>query len=1104
MKLFITFIKPVQESNNSNTKTRDSFGTAGGGKGGAALDETMLNQSLLNDSSIVNDDVDFQLSGLEPLQEEEEDGDVDDDVTRNQTTTGFSYQPTEGLTTSVIPSMANLVEEDEKEDDDDEEEGRDKNVGAGGRGDEGTTTALITEAVPSMSRLLDEDEEHDKENISATENRSVDANVSAEQVVQEDEITLGSVLNVTVNNNQSIASQYTSGGTEKLNVTNSVDDSMMQNNNNNNKQQPITPSFTFGFDSSLDPDLVDKDGSSREHATITPATATTTATRMNTTTRLNNTTTNNNTTTINTGTMNVTMGYDDEDFDEIDLRAKANKEMGTETYEFLYGAGANATRRLTGTQPLNSTNTLSSSAQETPSMTLGGNVANANTTQLQTPFDAPSSNAKSEHDGFTPGESTLRMAEALRKQQHGQEALQTMRMNYQVDGNDTNMHSVTVTKDDIFRRQSQMYNTPGARYNRNRRSSALMLLDRSELHGHYTPTFDNDKARNFGTPARKGALKGLPVELPPIPDALLAKDAKPLELSDLYHACQVSFVPAENMRRSSIAFGQLATLPPPETCEDGLKIVCLVNPLIEALESFHEDLGEKMHSLSAEVEKLRSEVEIAQPMFLRLASSDDPQHKREVSRAGQALKKKCKMEANERFDRRKLNAETTVNEALRAHEKIAQNSKESVHQSRERLVELRHIAERKLELLRKKRSEQMLAIENAKKPDATRTDVMNAVLDSRAALQAANNLDIKLETTVAEKQAKQVALPNEVESLKERVEEMRIAVQNDPTLENNQELTMNLTRMITASSMKALGNGNSRFSIAANNAQTPGKMRLASRVRLSQKAKKAESLADDYSIIASLAPFSLERVDGAESAELTLRVGELFLVTLDARTGAGRCTLVQSSSDNNINSDSPLGIENVKKFAAAVAGAPFAWNIGDQSSSKIIIPGAGCSGVLQNICPRLRAAEAIVKECEKCRDAFTSISNIVLEEDGKISLTFSDVRRGRILDVSLDMRLTIEDADASNDSIGSRDDVKCAFGFGTSKENTERSLRRALRRSNASVFGAKKLFSTCKLVDAVVRGGVDATNAAFAVPDLPASKKMSSGNSAPLNTAMVR
>ena len=73
-----------------------------------------------------------------------------------------------------------------------------------------------------------------------------------------------------------------------MNVTNSVDDSMMQNNNN--KQQPITPSFTFGFDSSLDPDLVDKDGSSREHATITPATVTTTpATRMNTTTGLNNT-----------------------------------------------------------------------------------------------------------------------------------------------------------------------------------------------------------------------------------------------------------------------------------------------------------------------------------------------------------------------------------------------------------------------------------------------------------------------------------------------------------------------------------------------------------------------------------------------------------------------------------------------------------------------------------------------------------------------------------------------------------------------------------------------------------------------------------------------
>ena len=303
----------------------------------------MLNQSLLNDSSIVNDDVDFPVSGLEPLREEEEEEeegvDVEDDGTRIQTTSGFSYQPTEGLTTSVIPSMANLVEEDEKND----EEG-DKDIVSEGRDGEGATTGLITEAVPSMSRLLDQDEDEDKENMNAAENRSGEANASTEQGVQEDEVTLGSVLNVTTNNNQSIASQYTSGGTEKLKSLNSVDDSMMQNNNN--KQQPITPSFTFGFDSSLDPDLVDKDGSSREHATITPATVTTTpATRMNTTTGLNNTTTKNNTTTMNTGTMNL--GYDDEDFNEIDLRANANKEMGTETYEFLYGAGANATRRLT-------------------------------------------------------------------------------------------------------------------------------------------------------------------------------------------------------------------------------------------------------------------------------------------------------------------------------------------------------------------------------------------------------------------------------------------------------------------------------------------------------------------------------------------------------------------------------------------------------------------------------------------------------------------------------------------------------------------------------------------------------------------------------------
>ena len=37
----------------------------------------MLNQSLLNDSSIVNDDVDFPVSGLEPLREEEEEEEED-------------------------------------------------------------------------------------------------------------------------------------------------------------------------------------------------------------------------------------------------------------------------------------------------------------------------------------------------------------------------------------------------------------------------------------------------------------------------------------------------------------------------------------------------------------------------------------------------------------------------------------------------------------------------------------------------------------------------------------------------------------------------------------------------------------------------------------------------------------------------------------------------------------------------------------------------------------------------------------------------------------------------------------------------------------------
>ena len=194
-----------------------------------------MNRSLLNESTINDDDeVDFPVSGLEPLQEEEEDDDYADilDARANQTTSGFSYHPTEGFTTSMIPSMSNLVEEDEKD------ELKDFPM----RDEGATMTAIITEAVPSISRLLDEDEEDSllakskeeeeedagKKNANAdNRNDELDASIEQhEEGVREDEFTGGSALNVTVNNNQSIASHYTSGGTEKLNITNSIDKSI--------------------------------------------------------------------------------------------------------------------------------------------------------------------------------------------------------------------------------------------------------------------------------------------------------------------------------------------------------------------------------------------------------------------------------------------------------------------------------------------------------------------------------------------------------------------------------------------------------------------------------------------------------------------------------------------------------------------------------------------------------------------------------------------------------------------------------------------------------------------------------------------------------------
>ena len=48
---------------------------------------------------------------------------------------------------------------------------------------------------------------------------------------------------------------------------------------------------------------------------------------------------------------------------------------------------------------------------------------------------------------------------------------------------------------------------------------------------------------------------------------------------------------AKNLRRKSLAMESLCNAPPPETLTEGLRLVCLTAPLIEAMDPMHDRPG---------------------------------------------------------------------------------------------------------------------------------------------------------------------------------------------------------------------------------------------------------------------------------------------------------------------------------------------------------------------------------------------------------------------------------------------------------------------------------------------------------------------------------
>ena len=104
--------------------------------------------------------------------------------------------------------------------------------------------------------------------------------------------------------------------------------------------------------------------------------------------------------------------------------------MGTDTFNYVYGANGNTggtTANVAAPQPDAEYATAEVTGADvraavgvTP-VNAGGVAATPNT----------DGSIASSHDGFTPGDESLRMAELLRQKQHGDEALMSMRKVYQ-------------------------------------------------------------------------------------------------------------------------------------------------------------------------------------------------------------------------------------------------------------------------------------------------------------------------------------------------------------------------------------------------------------------------------------------------------------------------------------------------------------------------------------------------------------------------------------------------------------------------------------------------------------------------------------------------
>ena len=656
-----------------------------------------------------------------------------------------------------------------------------------------------------------------------------------------------------------------------------------------------------------------------------------------------------------------------------------------------------------------------SSAKSSPAPSSSGTVTPAN-----------QSVAESE-DGFTPGPDTLLMMEKLKGRQHGQAALDSVRRTI-VPGRPSWAASPlppiggamgaaftpnkTATIAGGFSGFGGFGAATGAGAESTRRSPFGASVAAPAL---FTPgAAQREQLRGAKAAEDVRALRAACPGIPPL--SAEAMDGGAVDLETFFRACEVSFMDAKNLRRKSLAMESLCNAPPPETLTEGLRLVCLTAPLIEAMDPMHDHLSESLSASASGIDDARREVEAAQPPLLRLAASENPAHQEALRRSGKALKKQCQLAAKDAFTKHRLAAEESVARSLAAARAALDRTTRAAAQSREIAAETSQAADtHEVDLRRRLAASADVAGRQAARM-RTRVGKLSALAERRARLAKTRDALAAANADVERLQRRGGEMDAERERATAALEEARLAAAEE----------------------------------GVDAADGGASARAAAAARVRAAAEAARTAGDELAVLNRVAPWRLEKVTGVGGGELTLRVGRLFRVVVDVGTGAGRVTLAESSGVT------PAG---GCAFAAAVAGAPRAWS---ETSPE------ACAGdvtaVLQRVVPALRRAEKTLEEAEECRSAFPRVARVRCTAGGDLELSFVDFAAERKIDVALTA------AAGAYPRGGLTPRVTIVHHGDGPKLPSAAGIEAAIDRVPAGESG-RRLFGICRLVDWIVARG---------------------------------